>query len=1344
MLDLVLSLVKAQADAAGAPTRRSPRSAACSGCRAATRCRTSRSPSCRRRAPTRSRTGSAASSRNRRAAPTGSATSRRLLGGHASPATTVTFTLGSADVDARARARHRPERQHAAHADARHRARHASARVEARADLFRIDLVSGAARRAAEPRRRGRRPGGRGGTASSTSPRPRSRAPTRCASASALDAARRSTFVLAADGVLLGTHSYPTLDLTSPDAVMDAVGNTVDDVANQLLAGLGDALARRAPAARARRAGRRHGRHAAGVDGEPGRRGQPATGSSSSARRRADDHRARRAARRARRRERGRVGRAQAAGTAADPWRVALIGPLELEVFATGAKLHVGLAAVDQRRHARPAAARWSRRASRHARDARPRGAQRPTCCRACRGRARRARARRQPAAARLALGGGAALRADHVGLRLGWSPAGGCTADVSAPNLMLEADALDAADRAAGDRRRRQRDAAARGLGRRRGAGRPPRRAHRRAPRRASSTRFGWIAGAGGRRRRPGHRRAAAARRLRRRPAGRARRLAAAPGAERSSGPRRCAAGRSLRRRPRLPAVARGFSRAPGHPDDPYRFALAPILPNVASGSRLQASTPPRRRARGPAALAAGHRRPGARRARRRAASRGSGRRDVRELVDGRDVAGGLTALAQRWVGGDGRIVPPAVAPTGVTVDTLGRRRGAARLAARPRTSTRPRAGDHRVRRARRDGMAGCRRRAPVRRPHRAGSRAAMFAPPAAATGDWFVALGTRADCRAAPAAPPTARPSRPRGWRACSTRWPTCRNDIALVALAGAGHAARLAAEAQPQSPTSSLLGTPLAADRAHRACRPSPRPMRCGCCIGCCPPRPTPTEPGRRRPRARPRAGRRDDGAGAARRPGARSAPAGDRAGAAARAGLTVTGGVRRGRPTPGRARDDRDRRRRPRRRARRPRAGTPPPRPPACRRVCAGSCPTTPTARSRSRGCASLTLFGFDDAGGARQRRASCASTLRVADRLGWLTATPDLELRAITLDLALPLGGARRTRRRRALVLHDARVFGQSWERLVLGNAAGSTAAGSSRGAARSARAALRPAVQRVTADLQGSGVARAVEPAARARHHGAERRRGRRRASISSCTTRPASCGSALAAAGAQIQAALAALLGPLAARSSTSRRARVRVQGGGADASGALRLARRCHRGLAGPAWSERHAAIGPSGALPTVGGLQLQRHARRRPGAVAARCTGTRRVATRRRGGALAAARRRAAAAHAREGGAQPRRPRRARDDAPRRRHRAPADRRRARRASACSPARRATPSARCARSPGCSPIRPAGCAARTRWRRARSRSRRCSTRCGRCSACAGARRRPAARWPPASRSA
>jgi hypothetical protein len=55
----------------------------------------------------------------------------------------------------------------------------------------------------------------------------------------ALDAERRLVFVLAADQVRLGNHDYAVLDLTSPDALMDAAGNTVAQVADTLL----DALA---------------------------------------------------------------------------------------------------------------------------------------------------------------------------------------------------------------------------------------------------------------------------------------------------------------------------------------------------------------------------------------------------------------------------------------------------------------------------------------------------------------------------------------------------------------------------------------------------------------------------------------------------------------------------------------------------------------------------------------------------------------------------------------------------------------------------------------------------------------------------------------------------------------------------------------------------------------------------------------------------------------------------------------------------------------------------------------------------------------------------------------------
>ena len=113
------------------------------------------------------------------------------------------------------------------------------ARVEARADLFRIDLVTGAA--LALPSLGLWAAAGRAGSPilDITNPAPAHADTLRIGFA--LDAQRRLNFVLAADTVTLGAHSYATLDLTSPDAVMDALGNTVGDIANLLLAGLGDA-----------------------------------------------------------------------------------------------------------------------------------------------------------------------------------------------------------------------------------------------------------------------------------------------------------------------------------------------------------------------------------------------------------------------------------------------------------------------------------------------------------------------------------------------------------------------------------------------------------------------------------------------------------------------------------------------------------------------------------------------------------------------------------------------------------------------------------------------------------------------------------------------------------------------------------------------------------------------------------------------------------------------------------------------------------------------------------------------------------------------------------------------
>ena len=148
----------------------------------------------------------------------------------------------------------------------------ADARVEARADVLRIDLVTGEA--FALPSLGLWAAAGRSGNRILDVSNPTVARADTLRIGFALDSARRLNFVLAADGVTLGSHEYATLDLTSPDAVMDAVGNTVGDIANQLLAGLGDALGvvrqllgLDAPAGVTRR-------HAAGADGQPGGRGQ--------------------------------------------------------------------------------------------------------------------------------------------------------------------------------------------------------------------------------------------------------------------------------------------------------------------------------------------------------------------------------------------------------------------------------------------------------------------------------------------------------------------------------------------------------------------------------------------------------------------------------------------------------------------------------------------------------------------------------------------------------------------------------------------------------------------------------------------------------------------------------------------------------------------------------------------------------------------------------------------------------------------------------------------------------------------------------------------------------------
>jgi hypothetical protein len=55
----------------------------------------------------------------------------------------------------------------------------------------------------------------------------------------ALDAGRKPVFVLAADGVTIGTHVHETLDLSTPDAIADTAGVILGNVADAILDQLG-------------------------------------------------------------------------------------------------------------------------------------------------------------------------------------------------------------------------------------------------------------------------------------------------------------------------------------------------------------------------------------------------------------------------------------------------------------------------------------------------------------------------------------------------------------------------------------------------------------------------------------------------------------------------------------------------------------------------------------------------------------------------------------------------------------------------------------------------------------------------------------------------------------------------------------------------------------------------------------------------------------------------------------------------------------------------------------------------------------------------------------------------
>lgn len=1050
------------------------------------------------------------------------------------------------------------------------------ARVEARADLFQIDLMTGSA--IALPQlgvwAAAGRPGAGKRVLDVTAPTV-ARADT-LRVGFALDATRRLTFVLAADGVVLGTHAYPTLDLTSPDAVMDAVGNTVSDVAAQLLGSLGGALpavrlligldapagvtAITLPALMADPVGACGG-YWRDLIAAPA--GAATTVLATLRNALADASEA--------------ASAIPGSGTALDPWRVPLIGPLALEIAGKDSVLTIGIAVltrvdtlgqrctvVETRLAATLAEIDLAAKTAsllpgvEAALLARERGI--------------------TPPRVTLTLGNGAALTASGVGLRLGWTPGGGLVAEISAPNLHLTAGTVAlpialpviAADGsislpAAGWDGV---EALVGYLGELMGGFLGD-----------VVNALGWttqVPEAGGlQETRP---------RLRL--------------ADLVDDPAK-ALGDWLPRlvmsdvAPRVLGLIadllagsganRGFIVGSGHPDDPYRLALADDLPNLAVWF------PPAGLAPSIVAAPESFRnwRPGdpglpatALAACLLAEARVAD--DVRALVDGRDVAGGLEAIALRWVGGDGRIVPPPIPPVGVTVDRAGvaadqlfEQLDLEDLTGRiPATTVYVALGAE----AWPDAPAG--RRIDLSTP---GLDATMFAVPAAAIGDWFVALGSRTDCLL-PGSTSDGTPEQAARLARVLDTLAGVSNDLALVALAGAGHAARLAAQVQVAVSDLVTLGTPLG-PIALTALSTQPTADAIRLLHRLLPPAPVPdtADPDAEGEDADLALGRalvgammalveRADQAAELRPPVV--PPDAPRAGLAVTAvfgavsasqiGRALTAIVAAGLALRARIR-----------------AATPLPAPTGAYAGLRFVLAPTSTGSVSISGSAVLTLFAFDTRSGVDTSR-HLHLQLRIGDRLGWLSATPDLELRTVSADLRLPLDGV--SPGEATVTLHDARVNGQSWERLVLGTGPGAVPV------LPEARILLAAAIQRVTADVAGSAsqeLARLLTALGLIAPTG-----GVAGDAVDQLVHDPAGLlKQRLAVAGTEVSNAVAALLGPLAGCVDLNARS-VRVQGGGNTSGrfGWVADVTAAATGLSGQLRFGADTASQPAGALKLI----------------------------------------------------------------------------------------------------------------------------------------------------------
>ena len=189
----------------------------------------------------------------------------------------------------------------------------------------------------------------------------------------------------------------------------------------------------------------------------------------------------------------------------------------------------------------------------------------------------------------------------------------------------------------------------------------------------------------------------------------------------------------------------------------------------------------------------------------------------DVRDLLAGRpDLGGGLEALVTRWAGTDGRVVAPDTDPADVTIvrvpdataaDLPGAVDVAELLGREPATVVRvavsaPDALPWVVE----DGIPADR----VIDLTTPGLAPAAFTPPAPAAGEWYVALGARQDARLASGDADGVQGQAERLGRVLDA-FASLPGGLVVVADAAAGHAARRAAEAAAAVTDVITLGTP-----------------------------------------------------------------------------------------------------------------------------------------------------------------------------------------------------------------------------------------------------------------------------------------------------------------------------------------------------------------------------------------------------------------------------------------------------------------------------------------------------------------------------------------------------